>query len=891
MRRTIIKLGVMAAVFFIALYVSNIVLNKGNTDMTAEMAPASLPIIYMNVNDEYINPLHGYTVEMEGNYLRGSITPLMANREISFRADLYDAVIAGVGFEVRSMDQSRLIEDTVVTDFYIEESRLYGTIAIKDLIDDETEYMLIIKLTTSSGEIIRYYARVINRAELAIGEKISFVRDFSNKTFNKEYISELKPYMESNSEGDNSSFGYVNIHSNMKQLTWGDLEPVVTTAKNLQILEIDGSTASILMTYQVEILGEKHNVSEFFRVLNGKDRMYLMEYERKMSQVFDMEKNVIVNGKILHGILNDDPEIIESDLGTTVCFVQQNQLYSYSPLSGTLIEIFAFCDKDNDDERTRYNAHGVKPLSIDKMGNVNFIVYGYMNRGNHEGEVGVAMYYFDNALNTIEEQFFLPYTKSYQLLEEEIGTLAYINSKNNFYVLLDGTIYCINGLDQSVEIVEDEISENRFVSSTDKSVIAWQTGESLSDYTEIKLLNLEWTSPSSIIADSDSIILPLGFMDHDFIYGIVNSGDLTKDDTGRTVTPMYAVRIQDTSGNILKQYSQNGLYVTSAEISDNMITMERLRKNQETGEYEKAEPDQIMNNEVGSTKLNVYTSVVTEETETTYQTILRREPATKSPKLVNPKYVVFEGDRNIVLDNKDLLKRYYVYARNEIVGVYTDAAEAVIDAYNNYGVVTDKSCDYIWESQNRKASTQITKIDIPNEQGSMPEGDAEQESQSTSKNESEQEGLPEGDEYTVSYASDSEDFAGEAVYAQGEKAERIYGLCLSAMLQGKDVYKNTMKLIKEDSITGVLNNNLSGVDVLDLTGCDLSAVLYYVSKGYPVMVLCPGKEAVVIVGYDSKNTILYNPMEGTIAKMGMNDSRAWFEANGNKYITYIDCID
>ena len=103
-KRRAIKLIVTFALFVVSLFVSNILLNRGNTDMTAEMPGATFPIVYMNVNDEYINPLHGYTDQMEGNYLRGSITPLMANRSLTFRADLYEAVIAKVSYEVRPVD-------------------------------------------------------------------------------------------------------------------------------------------------------------------------------------------------------------------------------------------------------------------------------------------------------------------------------------------------------------------------------------------------------------------------------------------------------------------------------------------------------------------------------------------------------------------------------------------------------------------------------------------------------------------------------------------------------------------------------------------------------------------------------------------------------------------
>lgn len=872
MKKLIIKLACFVAVFFISLVVASSLMNKGSTDMTATMNSATLPVVYLNVNNEYINPLHGYTVPMEGNYLRGSITPLQGNREIRFRADLYGAIIAGAAFEVRTMDMTRLIEDTVINNLSWEEDYLYGDIEIKDLIDEDTEYMLIIKLTTSSGQIIRYYARVINRAELGIGEKIAFVRDFSEKTLYLESGPELKEYMETNSQGDNSSFGYVDIHSNIKQLTWGNLEVNITSGKDLQILEIDEKSASILLNYQVEILGEKHNVSEFFRILNGKKRMHLMEYERIMDQIFDEEKNVVVNGKILHGILHEKPMMRESESGSVVCFAQQGQLYSYTPESGVLSCVFAFSDKDNDDARTRYMGHKVKPLSVDESGNISFIVYGYMNRGRHEGQVGVAKYYYDYALNTIEEKFFLPYTKSYQLLEQEIESLSYINERGDFYVLLDGTIYSISDENNEVNIIQKGITEGRFVSSIDGSVIAWQPGETLSEYNEIKLLDLNWTSSSSILADNDCIIIPLGFMDHDIVYGVSRTSDFTTDETGRTVTPMYTVRIQDKNGNILKEYEYTNIYVTNVDILENQINLERMTRDSETGEYIKIEQDQIMNNELVSTMQNVYSSVVTDETETTYQTILRKDPATKTPKLVNPKEVLFEDSRDIVLADTDVLNRYYIYAKNDVAAVYTDASDAVMLARDVAGVVVNKNGSYIWESENRKSSTQITKIEVPTLQVS---GISSEEGDTSADEE-------------VYYEEELQDvFDSDEVYAEGSRTQKIYGLCLAAMLQGQDVYKDTVKMAGEMSITDILKENLEGMDILDLTGCDLSDVLYFVSRGYPVMVLCPNREAVVIVGYDAMNTILYNPMEGTIAKMGMNDSRAWFEQSGNKYITYI----
>lgn len=865
MKNALIKIGVAFGVFILSAYITSLILNRGSSDLTAEMSKATLPVIYMNVNDDYINPLRGYTVEMDGSCLRGPLTPLMANREVSFRADLYDAVIAKVSFEVRTPDMQRLIEDTDVTDFTFEGNAIFGTISMKDLIEDDTEYMLVIKLTTSSGNIIRYYARVINRAELYLGEKMDFVRDFSEKTLDKEACSELRIYMESNSDGDNSSFAHVNIHSSMNQLSWGNLKPVVTTEKDLELLEIDERNACIRLSYRVRAMSELHNVTEYFRLYRGDDRMHLMEYERTMNQVFDEAKNVVVNGKILHGIINEDIQEIENATGSIVSFVQQDALYSFNSQSGNLARVFSFYDSENDDSRTRFNNHNIKPLSIDEIGNIYFLVYGYMNRGLHEGTVGVTLYQYDCSLNSIEEIFFLPYSKSYQILKQDIDNLSYINARNQFYILMDGTVYNINLDTRETAVIDDSISETKFVSSEDQSLIAIQTGENVSEYKEIRLYDLERMTPTTLEADPGTVIVPLGYMEHDFIYGVAGIADVTTDDTGRTIIPMYSVRIQDETGNKLKEYYQEGVYILKAEISDNVIKLERVSRAGGSNLFYEVDSDQIMSNATKETNHNILSSIVAEESETTFQTVLYSE-SNASVKVTNPKQILFEGNRNIILDNPDNLARYYVYAKGSLQAIFADQSDSILEAYELNGVVVDKRGAYIWEYADRRDEVQI-EVDIP--EGISIANEPKEDLENTSEDSSES--IDETDENSTEISN----------------SPSSYALCVDVMLRCNDVYKDTATLLKSNSVIDVLKDNLDNRVVLDLGGCNLSSVLYYVSHGYPVMALTGEGNAVVILGYNAKNTIIYDPTKGQIAKMGMNDSKALFESSGNQFITYV----
>ena len=72
--------------------------------------------------------------------------------------------------------------------------------------------------------------------------------------------------------------------------------------------------------------------------------------------------------------------------------------------------------------------------------------------------------------------------------------------------------------------------------------------------------------------------------------------------------------------------------------------------------------------------------------------------------------------------------------------------------------------------------------------------------------------------------------------------------------------------------------------VLDLSGCSVSMVLYYVSQGYPVLALEGGSNAELITGYDPQNIIVTDPLTGESSKRGMNDSTQQFADFGNLFL-------
>ena len=115
-------------------------------------------------------------------------------------------------------------------------------------------------------------------------------------------------------------------------------------------------------------------------------------------------------------------------------------------------------------------------------------------------------------------------------------------------------------------------------------------------------------------------------------------------------------------------------------------------------------------------------------------------------------------------------------------------------------------------------------------------------------------------------------------------------VCLDTILEYEGISRNCQYLLdRGENAVKILEDNLEDVTILDLTGCSLEDVLYYVNQDIPVLVLMKDGSSVLLIGFNEKNTVIMNPdAQGDLVyKMGMNDSKEWFEENGNKFITYI----
>lgn len=839
MKRTIIRCCVCVVTFVAALIVSSMLLNRGNTDMTADMEPPRLPSVYVDAGGLRVNMMDGYLGEMEEEYMRGRLLPIGADRKISIGILTYGTQVDALAFEVRSADGTRLVEDTQVSAITEEDGVLKADIVLKDLIDEETEYCVIFKLTLEDEREVSYYMRVIQQESSGMQEKLDFVASFSEDTFDDASCAALAVYMETDSSEDNSTLSRVTIHSSLDQLGWGSLDVRRETEPVFTILDMTGQTASITVEYLVSYTRYERAVHAFvkevYRVRTGTERMYLLDYERTMSEYFSEDASSFVDEEVVLGIRDTDVEMAESEGGNIVAFAQNGVLYSLNVTENRIARLFSFHDTDSLDERAFPNDRNFKILQVDEAGNVVFMVYGYISSGRRQGYCGAQVYFYDGSANTVEELAFIPSGKSPEILKAQIDQLAYINGRYELYLFLNDQIFCVHLDSQTVDITAENLSMDSCSVSESNRMIAWQSGERYASESLI-LMNLSTGERTEIAAGSGNYILPLGFMGEDIVYGIARQGDVAQDDTGAMVFPMYQIRIQDESGEILMTYEKEGYYVTGCEMRGNQIILSRVERDVQ-GDFAAAEDDQIVSSQTEAQRTNTIITVPTENDDRLTEIQMRNGVKTGQLKVLTPGEVLYEGSRQVdIPPSQETVELYYVYDPDGEVTFAATPGEAIERAAENAGSVTARGGFYIWRTERLHTSNQIMAI----------EGTAADEERSSLE------------------------------------------VCLDVILTYEGVTRNTGYLMEQGkTVTEILQENLENVQVLDLTGCSLENILYYPDREIPVLALLEDGNAVLITGFNERNVVLMDPQTGRISWMGLNDASAWFEENGNMFVSCV----
>lgn len=830
MNKKLVMWSTFVLVFLLSIVGSYKFINRNSQNMTIEMGAPSLPLVHMAIGEKAYNTLYGYTSEMLVSEVAKYIYPLKEDRVLSGSISTFSEKVKGIRYEVRNRDGSRLIESGTTTWEETAPQTLSFKVPVKDLIEPGEEYLFTVILDTEQKTDIRYYTRFVFADDYDIENQIAFVKEFHEMTFDKQSVTKIASYMEPDSTANNSNLAYVNIHSTARQVTWDVLEVEPVTEPDIQITYLQdnygGYTLDYYVTAKVDEREEYYHVVENYLLSSYGEKIYLLDYERTADAIFDFEKDLYNNDKINLSIQSKEIPIVECDDGSMAAFVVNSKLYYYDDLENDINSVYGFFENANADKRSKHLEHNIKILNVDGTGSIYFAVYGYMNRGSHEGKTGIALYSYDGQSKLIEEIGFYESTHSALYVMQEMETLSFLSRNGVFYFMVDGNVISYDVVNHSVKTIATfGTYETLFVSDDHSSLVIEDGGGATFWY-----LETGYTRPISATEGSD--LIPQGFIGNDFVYGIFDKQNEFINSDGTYSHYMKEVRIQSAQGEVLKQYHSGDAYISGCDIRDNQIVIELLTI--ADGRIVAVNEEQIVANKNSANRYNHMDSVLTNTCQTIWQIQLKNKIDLNTLEYKRAKEVFGEFSSKIVIDIETHKPYYAVYSPWGATEFTETPGMAMVKAQALEGYALDESAALIW----KKAAT-VTKNQI---------------------------------------------MAIELEEATRERDSRE--ICLDIMLRQIGSPKDIATELSEGKSCQEILSAEGDYVFMDITGSSLESMLYYTNQDIPIMVLYEDGNAILITGFNQFNIVVMDPASKKLGYMSRSDAKEMLAESNNQVFTY-----
>lgn len=844
--RVLGKILVLIVIFIGTIFVVNRIDNRGVEEVSVEMEQATLPIAYVRYHDNFINMLHGYTGKVDTTYFRDTITPMDRGQTIELWLNQGNQEYGTYEYELRSQYQGNLIEDGPVSELNYSDGYDKARITFRTALEKQQEYVLVLKAMDGEETFVRYYTRVVVEDDFHADELLDFVENFNNALFDKEEAeSVISKSIEPNEDGNNEYLSNVDIHSSFYTITFADLNPTRITKPVASIKEIDDSYAVIQLKYMISAVENKvvenFYVTEDYRVRTAdEDNIYLLDYNRTQEALFMTENVDFTSNMFKIGIANDEAfQFMTASKQRKVAFTQARQLWYYDYNAGTITNVYGFSQADNyTDSRVTYDAHDIKILTLQDNGDIVFAVYGYMNRGIHEGKVGIAVYQFTAEKDRMQEVLFIENNKPYDILEEDMETLMYLNEAGEFYYFDNDCIVKVDTKTKISEIFIEDVLNEHLAVSNDNHLIGYPNALLPENTDKVTVLNLETQESREIMANAGERLEAIGFVETDLLLGRIREGDIETRLDKTVICPISTIDIINQDSKVVKTYGSTGVYVIEATAKNGVVYLDRVRKI--NGEFEETTQDFITYKEEENTdKL----STMYKFSDDAYNELYMKFPnyiyVTEVPKLMITRQAVNEQDTTVKVVFDHTNKKFYAYGQGKYVTDYLSLNEAVRIAFQNAGVVLDENGVIVWRKIAVKDyHTVADKVKL----------------------------------YTV---DGIEDTLSACIYMMGMYEEK----------------NPDMTMMKQDLTDGMPIEEVilkyTGRQGTDITGCDFENGLYYLCKDAPVMTRFADGTYVLVTSYNGERIRYINPLEREDIVESRHEFEKKVEDSGNVFISYV----
>ena len=162
MKERAIRIGVLSAIFVLALIGFSHWINRDNTDMTADMGGATLPTISFEVEGRQVNMLVGHVKEMNMVAMRDTI--ITYGEDGVLTADIH---YAGDGIEAVQYEIYTLSGKEKLYEKKLDEVGEQVHFRVADVLEKKREGILKITLTQGKRDVY-YYTRIVDDTEYHI---------------------------------------------------------------------------------------------------------------------------------------------------------------------------------------------------------------------------------------------------------------------------------------------------------------------------------------------------------------------------------------------------------------------------------------------------------------------------------------------------------------------------------------------------------------------------------------------------------------------------------------------------------------------------------------------------------------------------------------------------
>ncbi|HAK58227.1 MAG TPA: hypothetical protein DCP06_04540 [Lachnospiraceae bacterium] len=811
------------------------------TSYEVEADPQSLsketfPILMVETGGHTINPLYGYNAPLTVGVIRESMTPLDEKKTMTIHISEADTYLTELGYRIIDKETGEVYDTQTVKGFTSEQREVRLVLSYAML--TSTEYIMDLSGVLSDGREVHYYTRIkLYMDDSGLDDKLAFVKEFHDNTFKKSKVEEIAKYLEPDLNNRNSSLARVNIGSSSDLVTWAGMSPKIISDEYITIKEYNMETACVQYNYFVRANTasgtENYQIKEFYRVRHASGSNYLLAFERTMEAEYDVQMTNVAGSQLKLGITNKTSgKLLPTKDGKGLYYSRNGKLYFYDMSSNTVHVLYSIYSEDADYLRRSYNENDIRLVAVDESDALFFCVVGYQPRGAYEGDVGIALYRYTTE-GELEELVNLPMDTSYRQLSVDFENYSYVSPRDVFYFTVANTVYAYNISGGRLEVLQQNVKDISFKTMENSNCYVWSSSLTRGYGESITIYNLENDEHQLIQSpDEDSYIRLLGTIESNVVYGYVHKNDIKKQADGTRIIPCYKLLISDTSGEVVKTYENEGYYVKNAVGSGNVVTIKLCKKSGDS--YKNAGEDSILNRSSIQASKFSYTSRLTTKSLTEWYI---KFPSTftipAKPKEVTAPEYIRTNNRMVRLEPPKVMN-YYVSANGRITKSYEDVRKAIKEADAQMGVVISGDHKVVWERSGAFNQNNIGDITL---------------------------------------------------IKTGNNVSNL-AACASMILQVAADNNISPQVLTATKMTPyeMLEENIA--HPLNLKGCTLDQVIYFVSNNKPVIAMTYDNKGVVIAGYTLKELVIYDPDVGkrTVSRTKFEE---FFKNNGNRFMSYM----